>query len=164
MTTPMAYTIRSAVLADIPAMGALLTALNRFEGHEVITDEDALAFALFAEGSEVDLQALVAEDADREILGTLLYYPGYDTLSATVGYHLADIVVGEAHRRRGVGRAMIEALCALAMREDKRWVSLAVLQKNLAAQAFYKRLGMTTVPITFMAMGATTIQTLVSKG
>jgi predicted N-acetyltransferase YhbS len=102
-------TIRPATLQDVDAIAALLTELNRTEGQEVVADAHAIAQALFADEREVKVNALVAVDAQK-VIGTLLYYAGYDTFSASYGFHLADMVITESHRRHGVGSALVRAL------------------------------------------------------
>lgn len=144
-------TIRPAVRADAAPITALLGELNRAEGNMHPIDARAIELALFTPRG-VELRALVAELAG-EVVATALYYSGYDTLSASEGYHLADIVVTEKHRRCGIARALVAALAAQCLREGGQWVSLTVLQKNSAAHGFYVSLGMTQVDVDFFAMG-----------
>ncbi len=144
--------IRAAVRADAAAIAALMNELNWAEGYDVVTHEADIARALFANGREVNLRALVAQ-LDGIIVGALLYYPGYDTLSASVGHHLADMVVTQMHRKTGIGKALMKALAALTLAENKEWISLTVLSNNVAACGFYRALGMTQVSVDFYAMG-----------
>ncbi len=145
-------TIRPAQPADIPAIAALLSELNSVEGYAQQADADEIGRALFSPMREVKLSALVAESGEA-VIGVVLFYPGYDTLSGVEGYHLADIVVTQACRRRGVARALVKALAAMALSEGKEWVSLTVLKKNDAARGFYQSLGMSEVAVDFFAMG-----------
>lgn len=151
--------IRAGVERDIPAIAALLTALNRSEGYTTITDEAALRDALFGDGREVALHALVAVEGE-EVVATLLFYAGYDTLSASVGYHLADMVVAHTHQRRGIGKLLVQALAKQTLAEGKEWVSLTALTRNDAARAFYQSLGMTQVDVAFYAIGRTALAQL----
>jgi ribosomal protein S18 acetylase RimI-like enzyme len=111
-----------------------------------------MAAALFEKNTPAPLFALVAQMGE-EVVGVLLYYTGYDTLSASYGYHLADIVVTKAHRALGVGRALVKALATQTLAEHKEWVSLTVLKRNSAAHEFYTALGMMQVDVDFFAMG-----------
>ncbi len=144
--------IRPATPHDVDAIAALLTELNLSEGRDVVAQPHAIAQALFADSREVKVNALVAQDAGM-VVGTLLYYAGYDTLSASVGYHLADMVVAASHRRHGTGKALVRALGQRALVEGKEWISLTALTSNDAARAFYHTLGMTEVSVDFFAMG-----------
>lgn len=150
------FSIRPAQAKDAAAIASLLTQLNAGEGYAIISSPEAIAHALFNEAREVKLQALVALRAG-EIIGVLLYYAGYDTLSASVGFHLADMVVRNDARRQGVGRALMRELASTAQVENKAWVSLTAMKDNAEAQAFYKMLGMTQVNVDFFAMGKTTL-------
>ena len=150
---PGAVEIRAATVRDMDAIAALLDELNRAEGYAQATDSNnALMQALFGDAREVQLRAMVAVSGE-ETIGVLLYYPGYDTLSASYGYHLADMVVTEAHRQSGVGRQLMHALATHTLAEKKEWVSLTVLKRNIAARAFYQALGMTEVAVDFFALG-----------
>lgn len=147
-------TIRAADVGDEAAIARLLTQLNHAEGHAVESSPEALAHALFSASREVELSALVAI-SQGSIIGALLYYPGYDTLSASVGHHLADMVVDVAHRRTGVGKALMRALAKRTLEQNRSWVSLTALKENAHAQAFYTSLGMTRVDVDFFAIGKT---------
>lgn len=151
--------IRAGVERDIPAIAGLLNALNQSEGYATITNEAALRAALFGADREVALHALVAVE-DEAVIATLLYYAGYDTLSASVGYHLADMVVAHQHQRRGVGKMLVQALAKQVLAEGKEWVSLTALTRNDAARGFYRSLGMTQVDVAFYAMGKTVLAQL----
>ena len=151
--------IRPAQPHDVDAIAALLTALNRAEGQDAIATPHAIAQALFADNREVKVEALVAQH-EGAIVGTLLYYAGYDTFSASLGFHLADMVVAHRHRRQGVGRALVRALGRITLAQGKAWISLTVLKQNAAAQAFYRSLGMTQVHVDFFAMGKQAITQL----
>ncbi len=154
-----AFMIRAASGSDIPAIAGLLDQLNRFEGYTQTTDAVALKAALSGEGREVKLAALVAH-VETEVIGALLYYPGYDTLSASVGYHLADMVVDEFHRKRGIGKALMKSLAQQALAEGKSWISLTALKQNAAAHRFYASLGMSEIAVDFFAMGKTKLAEL----
>ena len=144
--------IRVAEETDGEAIAALLTELNHGEGNAVIAQADEVALALFSPSREVKVSALVAVE-DKAVIGVVLYYPGYDTLSASYGHHLADIIVTKEKRGRGIGKWLVRALAKLTLEADKEWISLTVLQRNDAAQAFYKALGMTQVHVHFFAAG-----------
>lgn len=152
------FCVREASRADAPAIAALMSELYRYEGYEVVAQADEVTSALFIDGREVALRALVAVDRGREIvIGALLFYPGYDTLSVSYGYHLADIIVTRRHRKSGVGTALVKALAAQTLAGKKEWISLTALQRNDAARGFYASLGMTQVAVDFYAMGKTSL-------
>lgn len=143
--------IRAASVADIPAITTLVDVLNRSEGYKISASAEALTAALFSQ-ARMRLKALVAEQAGQ-VQGVVLYYDGYDTVSATYGYHLADIVVAETTRGKGMGTALFNALAAQVLAEKGEWISLTVQRKNARAMQFYKRRGMIDVSVNFMAIG-----------
>lgn len=153
------YSIRDATQRDIPAIASLLDQLNRFEGYTQTTNASALEAALFSPDNEVKLAALTAV-IDNTPVGTLLYYPGYDTLSASYGYHLADMVVDKNHRTQGIGKALVKALAKKTLAEQKAWISLTALKQNVEATQFYHSLGMSEVSVDFFAMGKTKLAQL----
>jgi predicted N-acetyltransferase YhbS len=146
------YTLRPAQRSDCNAIAALLGELNRAEGYDGVSDAASIAAALFDANTPAPLFALVAQSGEG-VVGVLLYYTGYDTLSASYGYHLADMIVTKAHRASGIGRALVKALAAQTLHEGKEWVSLTALKRNVAAREFYLALGMTQVDVDFFAMG-----------
>ena len=152
-------TVRPATPADCAAIAQLMSELNREEGYEVQSDAEQIASALFSENNPATLHALVAQ-TESEVVGALLYYAGYDTLSASYGHHLADMVVTHSHRKQGIGRALMAALAKQTLAENKAWVSLTVLKRNSAAREFYTALGMTQVDVDFFAMGKTALAQL----
>lgn len=146
-----AITFRAASVADMATVAALVTELNLADGYAISASEDALREVLF-EGSRVRMHCLLAE-WQGAVQGLALYYVGYDTVSATYGYHLADIVVAEAYRGRGIGTALFRELTMQILAEKGEWISLTVLKKNKRALQFYQRQGMVEVAVHFMAIG-----------
>ncbi len=149
---PPSVTLRSALPSDVASIADLLSELNASEGHDVRCETDPLAQVLFAPTRPVDLRALVAL-RDDTVIATLLYYPGYDTLSASYGFHLADMVVSQPYRRSGVATGLMRELARLAQHEEKSWISLTTLHDNHAAKACYVALGMSQVAVDFFAIG-----------
>ncbi|MEJ0010234.1 MAG: GNAT family N-acetyltransferase [Alphaproteobacteria bacterium] len=160
MSTP-AISIRPALPADFPAITALIAELNRGEGRLESAGEDAIAELLRSgHGGRLKAQAIVAEEGTR-LLGVALFYWGYDTVSATYGYLLADIVVTERSRGQRTGRRLFTALAQQAAREGAKWVSLTVLRKNPRAQKFYASLGMVEMGVDVFAIGPLALRKLV---
>lgn len=154
MSTPVEIFIRAATRKDIAEVTALLAELNREEGYSTSADANAIGTLLFPEApGKVLMRALVAKKGSV-IVGTALYYWGYDTVSASHGYHLADIIVARAHRSQGIGARLFAALAAQCLAESGQWISLTALKKNERAQGFYRKLGMVEVAVNFFAIGA----------
>ncbi len=75
-----------------------------------------------------------------EAVGYAIYYPGYDTDSATSGIYIADLYVDQARRRQGVGRTLVANLAAEARTRGARWMFWSVLKRNRGARRFYKKI------------------------
>ncbi len=91
-----------------------------------------------------DRTILVAEQAG-ELLGLVTAAlarpdPGPLTTRRVRG-HVPELVVAPGHRRRGVGRALMRAAEAWALERGAVELVLTVWEGNLAAEAFYARLG-----------------------
>ena len=89
-------------------------------------------------GEQAAFSTMVVE-LDGEVVGYAVYYPGYDTDSATRGVYLADLYVDETRRRQGLGRALLAALAAAARSDGARWMFWSVLKRNRGARRFYKK-------------------------
>ncbi len=88
-------------------------------------------------GKDAAFSTFVAE-LGGEAVGYAIYYPGYDTDSATSGIYLADLYVDQTRRRQGIGRALIAGLAAEARAGGARWMFWSVLKRNRGARRFYK--------------------------
>lgn len=152
--------IRDAQQEDAGAVVALAAALSQFEevGEGAFSEEDFLKFG-FGEGAS--FRVLVAEDTQStQVIGFLMYYPGYDLASASHGSHLADVFVMQQARGKGAGHALVAELARRTLAAGGQWVSWTVLKKNRAAKKFYTNLGASNVAVDFMAWGASTLQKL----
>ena len=108
--------------------------------------------ALFGIVAPMRLRALLAE-YNEKVVGLVIYYTGYDTCSASFGFHLADIIVHKHLRRRGIGADLFASMTAQCLAEKCTWISLTVLHKNATARAFYQSLGFSKVKVDFYNIG-----------
>ncbi len=89
-------------------------------------------------GEHAAFSTMVVE-LDGEAVGYGVYYPGYDTDSASRGIYLADLYVDDSRRRQGLGRALLAGLAAEARSDGARWMFWSVLKRNRGARRFYKK-------------------------
>ena len=82
---------------------------------------------------------IVAED-DGAIVGAVL--AGHDGRRG----HINHLAVASAYRRRGLGRALVEAALDALSRQGITKVNLTVFADNTGGNAFWERLGFTTRP------------------
>ena len=85
-------------------------------------------------------ECLIAE-LEGEPVGFALFFGTYSTWRARRGIHLEDLWVTPSARRRGVGRALLSRLAAVAVERGCARLEWAVLDWNELAMRFYRGLG-----------------------
>ena len=88
----------------------------------------------------------VAEDAGARIVGYAIYFFTYSTFLARPSLYLEDLFVHPDARGRGVGERFMRALADEAERRGCGRFEWTVLDWNVNAQSFYKRLGAEVLP------------------
>ena len=94
--------------------------------------------ALF--GAAPTAEAVIAE-LDGEPAGFALYFRTFSTWLCRPGLWLEDLYVSPAHRRAGVGRALLSHVAALAVRRGYGRLEWSALDWNAPALSFYSSLG-----------------------
>lgn len=137
MSVPVS--IRPAVAADAAVILDLIQELAVYEREPdaVRLTEDQLRTDGF--GEVPAFEVLLAERAS-EVLGMALFYPCYSTWNGKAMY-LEDLVVREAARGSGVGKALMAALAQVSLDRGATQLRWQVLDWNTPAIEVYKRLG-----------------------
>jgi GNAT superfamily N-acetyltransferase len=132
--------IRCATEGDVPLILTLIRELAEYErlAHEVVATEEDLKASLF--GARPYAEVLIAE-ADGTPVGFALFFHNYSTFLARPGIYLEDLYVREQHRGRGLGRAMLARLAALAVKRGCGRLEWWVLDWNEPSIGFYESLG-----------------------
>jgi GNAT superfamily N-acetyltransferase len=132
--------IRPAAPPDVPDLLRLVRALAAYEREPdaVVTTEEDLGSALF--GPSPLARALVAESGGR-LVGMAIWFPGFSTWTGRGTLYLEDLFVEEAERGRGLGRALVAALAAIAVESGWHRMDWSVLDWNAPSIAFYRGLG-----------------------
>lgn len=135
-------TIRAAGRSDVALILAFIRELAAYEklSEEVVATEDTLAATLF--GSHPAAEVLIAE-VDGRPAGFALFYSNYSTFLGRQGIYLEDLFVRPEARGRGVGRALLSRLGAIARERGCGRLEWAVLDWNETAVRFYEKLGAT---------------------
>lgn len=143
MTAP--YQLRAAVPADVPAIVSLIRELADFEqlSHLVETTPERLHPHLF--GERPVAECLVAE-AGGAVVGFALFFTNFSTFRCRPGLYLEDLYVQSAHRRAGIGRALLRAVGRLAAERGCGRFEWSVLDWNANAIAMYQAMGATVLP------------------
>lgn len=139
--TSSAYRIEPALAGDLPKLARVEQAANvLFEGTGLLPagDADATALAELARAQAAGL-LWVARAPDREPVGFALVEI-VDGLA-----HLEEIDVDPAHGRRGLGRALLEAVCAWARAAGHAAVTLTTFRGLAWNEPFYARMGFRTL-------------------
>ncbi len=168
--------VREAQASDVPALLEMFAELAEFEEltHELRATEKQLSEALF--GPHPAAEALIADrsrearafgagrfgDASgasvssigprfghqdsHQAIGYALYFPTFSSFLATKGIWLEDLFVRPAHRRAGVGRALLAAVAERLRERGGARLEWAALDWNEPALSFYRVLGARTMP------------------
>lgn len=132
--------IRAARDSDTAEVVRLIRAKAEFDGclQTLKANESTVKEALFA--SPPRAKALVAVLGDA-VVGLVTYYDIYSSFIAKPGIWLDDLYVYEKHRKRGIGKALIVALCRIARTDGCGRIDWLVARDNDNGRAFYQGLG-----------------------
>ena len=131
--------IHSASVEQVPLLLEMILEFAAFErlGEELTVTEAVLA----RDGcrGQPRFRTLIA-GWDRVLAGYAIYFPIYRTFHAPALY-LEDVYVRSQFRDKGIGKALIGEVAAIALREGCGTLHWDVLAWNQPAIEFYKRLG-----------------------
>lgn len=142
---PASYTIEPAQRTHVAAVFDMVKALADYEklSHLVSGSAADLQAELF--DPHPVIEAIVAL-VDAAPVGFALYFHNYSTFLARKGLYLEDLYVQPAHRRHGIGRAMLVQLARIAVERGCGRFEWSVLDWNAPAIQFYEGLGATVMP------------------
>lgn len=136
----MTVALRAAAPDDVPTILRFVRELAIYEREPdaVKATEADLQRVLF--GDPRYAEAIIAEDSGAP-LGFALFFHNFSTWEGKPGIYLEDLYVTPEARGRGVGRALLARLAALAVERDCARLEWSVLDWNAPAIAFYRALG-----------------------
>ena len=132
--------LRGATAFDVDALVGLLGVLFAIEADfqpDAERQRDGLALLLDAPARST---VLVAERAGA-VVGMVTAQLVVSTAEGGLSAWVEDLVVLASERRRGTGRALLEAVQAWAAERGARRLQLLADRENAPALAFYDRLG-----------------------
>ena len=145
---PAMLTIRPATAADVPLILTLIRALAEYErepnavhGTEADLLRDGFPTGL---GATPRFHVLIAElkQACHPVpAGFALYFHNYSTWRGHTGIHIEDLFVQPEHRGKGIGKALLTRVAAIAVEEGCHRLQWDVLEWNTPAIGFYEQLG-----------------------
>jgi ribosomal protein S18 acetylase RimI-like enzyme len=116
-------------------LGELLTAVG-----EPLAPDRAARLRAHGFGSAPAFTAIIAEHNGLPA-GYALYWPAYDTETASRGAWLSDLYVVPGLRGAGVGRQLMREVARHTAAFDGQFLVWLVHEENHAARAFYRALG-----------------------
>lgn len=136
----MATTIRLATAADVSQVLAFIRALAVYERapDAVFATEEGLLRDGF--GPHPYYECLIAEQ-DGKPAGFALYFFNYSTWMGQPGLYLEDLFVQPELRGRGIGKALLQRVAAVATEKGCQRLQWEVLDWNTPAIEFYSAMG-----------------------
>ncbi len=136
--------IRSATPEDIPTILALIRGLAEYEREPdaAKATPEQMQRHLFGEGfGRGPTAECVMGLLDGEPRGFALFFTSFSTWLGRPGIYLEDLFVLPEHRGRGLGKALLAHLAALAVDRGCGRLEWSVLDWNTPAIDFYRSLG-----------------------
>jgi GNAT superfamily N-acetyltransferase len=138
--TKPALRIVPATERDVPVILRMIKGLAEYErlADHVTATEEQLRTTLF--GARPAAEVVIGYAGD-EPAGFALFFQNYSTFLAQPGIYLEDLFVAPEWRAHGFGRRLLAHLATLAVERGCGRLEWSVLDWNVPAIGFYKRLG-----------------------
>jgi GNAT superfamily N-acetyltransferase len=136
--------LRPATPADVPQILQFIRDLAAYEREPDAvhaTEADLLRDGF---GPAKRFDCLIAEITGEESMipaGFALYFHNYSTWRGHAGIHLEDLYVSPEHRGKGIGKALLTRIAAIAVEEGCHRFQWDVLEWNTPAIGFYEQMG-----------------------
>ncbi len=134
------FQIRRAVKSDVPLILGFIHELAEYEklSHEVSATEEMLQRTLFGEKPAAEV---IIGEYEGVPAAFALFFHNYSTFLGKPGMYLEDLFVKKQFRSRGLGKAMLSCLAAIAVERECGRFEWSVLDWNTPAIEFYHGLG-----------------------
>lgn len=129
--------LRAAIKEDCPQLMDLIKELAVYEKEPDAVTVSMEHFVDSGFGANPVWWAVVAE-VDGKVVGCALYYIRYSTWKGQRMY-LEDLIVNEAWRGKGIGKALLDELIQIAKDKGYNGIMWQVLDWNEPAINFYKK-------------------------
>lgn len=132
--------IEPASPADVPVILQFIRRLAEYEklSHEVRATDADLQRHLF--GPRPAAEVIIARDGGRPA-GYALFFATFSTFVGRPGIWLEDLFVLPEDRGRGIGKALLRRVAAIAVERHCGRLEWSVLDWNEPAINFYRRIG-----------------------
>lgn len=135
----MTFIVRAMAPDDASGIARMAAALSAHEGADA-PPFDAAAVLRWGFGAGRRFDGVVAEAAGR-LVGYALFHDGFHVGEGAPGIMVMDLYADPDMRRRGVGRALMDAVVEAARNRGCTWVTWQVHPDNTDALAFYRAIG-----------------------
>jgi GNAT superfamily N-acetyltransferase len=136
----MELSIRFATPADAEVIVGFVRGLAEYEREPEAVEVTAEILRAQMESTDPPFECLIAE-YDGAAAGFALFFRNYSTWRGRPGLFLEDLFVSPEHRRKGIGRALLQRLAALSVDRGYGRMEWSVLDWNTPAHEFYRALG-----------------------
>lgn len=133
-------TIRVATTHDVDTIAPLFDAYRQFYGQ---ASDLGLAKRFLEERCRLGESAILLAEEDGELAGFTQLYPSFSSTRAARIYVLNDLYVAASHRRRGVGRLLLQEAARYGADKGAIRLTLSTAHANIPAQRLYESLGWT---------------------
>jgi GNAT superfamily N-acetyltransferase len=136
--------LRTATPADVPQILRFIRDLAEYEREPdaVHATEADLLRDGFGEAKRFDcIIAELIEGNTTTPAGFALYFYNYSTWRGHAGIYLEDLYVSPEHRGKGIGKALLTRVAAIAVAEGCPRFEWSVLDWNTPSIDFYHQLG-----------------------
>jgi GNAT superfamily N-acetyltransferase len=136
--------LRPATPADVPQILQFVRDLAAYEREPdaVHATEADLLRDGFGETKRFDcLIAELQQSCHYIPVGFALYFHNYSTWRGHAGIHIEDLYVNPEHRGKGIGKALLTRVAAIAVAEGCTRLQWDVLEWNTPAIGFYEQMG-----------------------
>jgi GNAT superfamily N-acetyltransferase len=132
--------IRRVERSDVGSVVGLVHELADYEreAESCTLVESQLETALFGDAPSLFGHVAVVDD---EVVGCALWFLNFSTWHGVHGIYLEDLIVGSAHRGKGLGRALLVELAQECTRRGYARLEWSVLNWNEPAIGFYRSIG-----------------------
>ena len=136
--------LRPATPADVPQILAFIRDLAAYEREPDAvhaTEADLLRDGFGPEKRFDCLMAELKQGCHLIPAGFALYFHNYSTWRGHAGIHIEDLYVKPEHRGKGIGKALLTRVAAIAVEEGCTRLQWDVLEWNTPAIGFYEQMG-----------------------
>lgn len=136
----MTTAIRNAAETDVPEILSLIRALAAYERAPDAVKATEADLRNYGFGPDAYFQCLLAE-VDGQPVGFAFYFFDYSTWVGRPGIYLEDLFVYPEFRGRGIGKALLQRVAAVAVEKGCSRLKWEVLDWNTPAIEFYGTMG-----------------------